>query len=182
MQSKNQGLVTKTLMLVLGVFLLLPAATVNAQNGDWRRNNDQQRRDEQRDRRDDRRDRRDDRRDRRRNRDNNDDNYRRNNGGYSNNGSYGTYGNRGSYGNNGYGNNGYGYDQSRQTALNAGYNEGIKEARRDRQRGDRYDYRDSSTYRNATKDYNSRLGDRSTYQQYFRQGFENGYRDGRNGY
>ncbi|HWS54392.1 MAG TPA: hypothetical protein VN228_09710 [Pyrinomonadaceae bacterium] len=70
----------------------------------------------------------------------------------------------------------------RQTALNAGYNEGIKEGRRDRDRGDRYDYRDEEDYRNANTDYNSRLGDRSTYQRYFRQGFANGYRDGYRGY
>ena len=32
------------------------------------------------------------------------------------------------------------------------------------------------------KDFNSRMGDRSTYQQYFRQAFATGYRDGYNGY
>ncbi len=69
----------------------------------------------------------------------------------------------------------------RQTALNAGYNEGIKEGRKDRQRRGSSDYRDKGSYRNATTDYNSRLGDRELYREYFRAGFQNGYRDGYNG-
>ena len=72
--------------------------------------------------------------------------------------------------------------QLRQTALNAGYNEGIKEGRKDRNRGERFEYRDEEDYRNANTDYSSRLGDRSLYQQYFRQGFVNGYSDGYRGY
>jgi hypothetical protein len=75
-----------------------------------------------------------------------------------------------------------GSSQLRQTALNAGYNNGIKEGRKDRSRGDRFNYTDESDYRNASKDYSSRLGNKSLYQRYFRQGFENGYRDGWNGY
>ena len=70
----------------------------------------------------------------------------------------------------------------RQTALNAGYNNGIQEGRKDRQHGDRFEYRDEGDYQNATEDYNSRYGDRETYRQYFRQGFANGYRDGYRGY
>jgi hypothetical protein len=80
----------------------------------------------------------------------------------------------------GYGNYG-GSFQLRQTALNAGYNEGIKEGRNDRRRGNRKDYRDSSTYRKATKDYSSRLGDRELYRRYFRDAFANGYPDGLRG-
>ena len=85
----------------------------------------------------------------------------------------------------------YGYDdrygyggnfQLRQTALNAGYNEGIKEGRKDRRNGDRFDYRDEEDFRNANTDYSSRLGDRELYRQYFRQGFINGYTDGYRGY
>ena len=72
--------------------------------------------------------------------------------------------------------------QLRQTALNAGYNEGIKEGRRDRSNGDRFEFRDEEDYRNANTDYSSRLGNRSLYQQYFRQGFQNGYTDGYRGY
>lgn len=82
---------------------------------------------------------------------------------------------------NGYGNYGGSY-QLRQTALNAGYNEAIKEGRNDRNRGERFNFTDESDYRSATKDYNSRLGNRALYQRYFRAGFENGYRDGWNGY
>lgn len=103
------------------------------------------------------------------------------NSGYGN---YGGYGNNGGYRNNrGYGNYGYGnYNQSQQTALNAGYNEGIKEGRKDRGRGGYRNVNDFSAYRNADKDYNSRYGDRYQYQQYFRQGFVNGYNDGVQGY
>ena len=70
----------------------------------------------------------------------------------------------------------------RQTALNAGYNAGEKEGRNDARRNRHRSYTDFSDYRNATTDYNSRLGDRSLYQRYFRQGFENGYEDGYRGY
>jgi hypothetical protein len=87
------------------------------------------------------------------------------------------------YGSYGYGGSGYGISaEGRQTALNAGYNEGIKEGRRDRSRGERLEYRDEGDYGNASVDYNSRYGSRAIYQQYFRQGFANGYRDGYRGY
>ena len=79
----------------------------------------------------------------------------------------------------------YGYGgsfQLRQTALIAGYNEGIKEGRKDRNRGERFEYRDEEDYRNANTDYSSRLGNRELYRQYFRQGFVNGYSDGYRGY
>jgi hypothetical protein len=80
----------------------------------------------------------------------------------------------------GYGNQGGSY-QLRQTALNAGYNEGAKAGRSDRRSG-RYDFSRASAYQRANKDYNSRLGDRNMYAQYFRQAFENGYSDGYYGY
>ncbi|HVS82424.1 MAG TPA: hypothetical protein VHE60_11895 [Pyrinomonadaceae bacterium] len=69
----------------------------------------------------------------------------------------------------------------RQTALNAGYNEGIKKSRNDRRRDRQSDYRNSSAYQKATQDYSSRLGDRELYRRYYREGFENGYSDGYNG-
>jgi flagellar biosynthesis/type III secretory pathway protein FliH len=99
----------------------------------------------------------------------------------------GVYDNYG-YGNRGYGNRGYdgygnygGSHDLRQTALNAGYNEGMEAGRNDRNRGERFDYSDEGDYRSASKDYSSRLGDRSAYQAYFRQAFQNGYRDGYTG-
>ena len=98
------------------------------------------------------------------------------NNGYYNNGYY----NNGRYNNgrnwDGYGNQGGSYEL-RQTALNAGYNEGLKAGREDRRRG-RYN---PTRYSNAMKDYNSRMGDRYTYQQYFIQAFQNGYADGYRG-
>ena len=109
-------------------------------------------REDRQDRREDRRDRREDRREDRRGR-----NWDR----------YGTYG--GSF-------------QLRQTALNAGYNNGIQEGRKDRSRGDRFDYRDEGDFQRATEDYSSRLGDRELYKRYFREGFANGYEDGYRGY
>jgi hypothetical protein len=70
----------------------------------------------------------------------------------------------------------------RQTALNAGYNEGIKAGRDDRRRSRAYEFRDESAYQEANKDYSSRGGDRGLYQTYFRQAFANGYADGYSGY
>jgi len=104
---------------------------------------------------------------------------------------YGNWHSTGSYNNNGYYNNGYyngsrrydGYGNQggsyelRQTALNAGYNEGLKAGREDRRRG-RYN---PTRYSNTLKDYNSRMGDRYAYQQYFVQAFQNGYADGYRG-
>lgn len=81
----------------------------------------------------------------------------------------------------GYGNFG-GSSELRQTALNAGYNEGIKQGQKDRNRRNESDYQGQSAYRNATKDYSSRLGDRELYKRYFRAGYETGYSDGLNGY
>jgi hypothetical protein len=81
----------------------------------------------------------------------------------------------------GYGNYG-GSFQLRQTALNAGYNEGNKNGRNDRRRGRYSDFQNSSAYQKATQDYSSRLGDRELYRRYYREGFANGYSDGSNGY
>lgn len=104
--------------------------------------------------------------DQRRDRDWNNDNRRRGRRGRSNDG-YGNYG--GSY-------------QLRQTALNAGFNEGTKEGRQDRSRGDRFDFTDESAYQKGTKDYSSRLGDREIYRRYFRAAFQNGYEEGYGNY
>ena len=81
----------------------------------------------------------------------------------------------------GYPNYGGSYE-GRQTALNAGYNEGIKEGRKDRERGERFEFRDEEDFRNANTDYSSRFGSKSIYQQYFRLAFQNGYTDGYRGY
>jgi type II secretory pathway pseudopilin PulG len=104
-----------------------------------------------------------------------------NNGGYNNSGYYGGYGNNGRYNNDNYSNYGGSYE-FRQTALNAGYNAGVKAGRDDRNRGRSFNYADESEYRNGDKDYNSRYGNRAMYQQYFREAFVNGYSDGYRGY
>jgi len=81
----------------------------------------------------------------------------------------------------GYGNFG-GSFQLRQTALNAGFGEGTKQGRSDRSRRNGNGYQDRDTYKKATKDYNSGLGDREVYQRYFREAYEHGYADGYGGY
>lgn len=78
-----------------------------------------------------------------------------------------------------YGNYGGSFDL-RQTALNAGYNEGLKDGAAARRKGRSSDYRNQSTYRKATKDYSSRLGDRELYRRYFREAYQTGYNDGFN--
>ena len=94
---------------------------------------------------------------------NNNDRYERNRSGRGRNwDNYGNYG--GSF-------------QLRQTALNAGYNEGMKDGTSARQKNRSSDYQDQSAYRKATKDYSSRLGDRELYRRYFREAYETGYRD-----
>ncbi len=188
MKSNGQRFLAKAFMLALVAFMALPTVALGQGRGRGRgkpteifvnghdardgRYDDQRRRDRDRDndgiddrdeRRERRRERREDRRDDRR--DDRDDNY----GGYGNNGGYR---NRDNYGNIG------GSYQLRQTALNAGYNNGMAEGRKDRDRNERFNYADESDYRNATKDYSSRLGDRGTYQRYFREAYARGYNDG----
>jgi hypothetical protein len=80
-----------------------------------------------------------------------------------------------------YGNYG-GSTELRQTALNAGYEEGIKEGRLNRANGRYADQRNQSTYQRATKDYSPRLGDRELYRRYFREAFEDGYNTERSGW
>ena len=63
----------------------------------------------------------------------------------------------------------------RQTALNAGFNEGSKEGRNDRAKGKRSAYSDFSDYQKATSDYSSKLGNRELYRRYYRRAFESGY-------
>src|SRR5205809_2359725 len=65
--------------------------------------------------------------------------------------------------------------QLRETALNAGYNEGSKEGRNDRNRNRYRSASEFGAYQNATKDYSSRLGDRDLYRRYFQLAFERGY-------
>lgn len=72
--------------------------------------------------------------------------------------------------------------QLRQTALNAGYNEGIKQGHKDRNKRNADSYQDQSAYRKATKDYSARLGDRELYRRYYREAYENGYDAGIKGY
>ena len=78
-----------------------------------------------------------------------------------------------------YGNYG-GSANLRQTALNAGYNEGLKDGTTIGRNGQNSEYGNQSAYRRATKDYSSRLGNRELYRRYFREAYEAGYNDGLN--
>lgn len=81
----------------------------------------------------------------------------------------------------GYGNYG-GSFQLRQTALNAGFSEGVKQGREDRRTRKGNNYQSQGSYQKATKDYSSGLGDREVYRRYFREAYEHGYADGYAGY
>jgi hypothetical protein len=72
--------------------------------------------------------------------------------------------------------------QLRQTALNAGFGEGVKQGRKDRSARNNNGYQGQSIYQKATKDYSSGLGDREVFQRYFREAYEHGYADGYAGY
>ena len=88
---------------------------------------------------------------------------------------------RGRNSNDGYPNLGGSFDL-RQTALNAGFADGAKAGREDRNRRRGYNVQGHSEYQKATRDYNSNRGDRYLYQQYYRVAFEHGYADGYSGY
>lgn len=169
MKSKSQGLLMRVFMLALVAFLALPASAFAQGRGQGRGKptdvfvNGHDARDGRWDQ--DNRRRSDGNRDRDDRWDRNDDNDRNQRG-------------RDWNGNGGYG----GSFQLRQTALNAGFNNGIEEGRKDRRRGERFEYRDEGDYQKATEDYSSRLGDRELYRRYFREGFVNGYRAGFSGY
>lgn len=177
MTIKRHGFLTSALMILLAAVFALPTDALaqgkgkgrgkptevfvnghDARDGRWDKDNDQRRRNRSDDWR------------RNRNDNDNDDWRRRDRDG--------RYGRQAG---DGYGNYGGSFDL-RQTALNAGFNNGIKEGRNDRNRGERLDWRDESKFQSATTDYSSRLGSRELYRTYFRQGFENGYRDGYAGY
>lgn len=168
---KSNSLMNKIAGAIFAVSLLFGigiASSVTTQ-AQWQ-NNDQWRRDQRENAREQRR------RERERIRE-----QRRQNRGYDNRGyNNGGYNNRG-YSNDGYGNYGGSFDL-RQTALNAGFADGVKEGRRDRSRNERYDYTDESDFQKATRDYSSSKGDRYIYQRYYREAFANGYADGYAGY
>jgi len=142
-----------------GIFMM-SSATAQAQNNDdwWNRNRRDTRVDQNRDRRDERVDQNRDRRGRRWDRNRRDGRF-----------------------NDGYPDLGGSFDL-RQTALNAGFADGAKEGRKDRNNRERFDFRDENAYQKATRDYSSRLGDRGLYQRYYREAFEHGYDDGYAGY
>lgn len=203
MNNKRQKFLTRVGMLAVVAFLVLPISAFaqgngrgrgkptevfvnghDARDGRWDKNNGKNNRDTDAWRREQERLRNEEyQRQQEINRRRNNDDWRinqgNNNGQYNRNDQYSrsrrgrNWDRYGAYG---------GSFQLRQTALNAGYNNGIQEGRKDRSRGDRFDYRDEGDYQKATEDYSSRLGDRELYKRYFREGFANGYEDGYRGY
>lgn len=76
-----------------------------------------------------------------------------------------------------YGRGGYGYNIA-QIAADQGYRDGLNTGASDGQRGQNYDPQRSHYYRNANSGYSSSYGNRSVCQQYYRDGFVQGYREG----
>ena len=64
------------------------------------------------------------------------------------------------------------------SAVQQGYQQGYLEGQRDREYGNRYNYRDERTYQMGTYGYQSYGVAQSQYQYYFQQGFQRGYQDG----
>lgn len=81
------------------------------------------------------------------------------------------------YGGNWYETNQYGRNLLEQ-AVNEGYREGYYAGRADREDSWRYNYQSSYAYQDANCGYNGMYVSQSTYNYYFRQGFERGYEDG----
>ena len=83
------------------------------------------------------------------------------------------YGYGGSY----YETNQYGANLLQQ-AINEGYREGYDAGRADRNDSWRYGYQDSFAFQDANYGYNGMYVSQSSYNYYFRQGFQRGYEDG----
>ncbi len=66
-------------------------------------------------------------------------------------------------------------------ALQAGYNEGFRAGRADREDRWRYDYRSAFAYQDANFGYDGRYIPQDEYNHYFREGFQRGYDDGYHG-
>jgi len=62
-------------------------------------------------------------------------------------------------------------------AVQAGYNEGFKAGRADREDRWRYDYRSAFAYQDANYGYDGRYVAQDEYNHYFREGFQRGYDD-----
>jgi hypothetical protein len=105
--------------------------------------------------------------------------YSNQNGYYNRNGNYNN--NRSGRFNDGYPDLGGSFDL-RQTAMNAGFADGVKAGNQDLRNRRGYNIQGHSEYQKATRDYNSSRGDRYLYQQYYRMAFEHGYADGYEGY
>jgi hypothetical protein len=68
------------------------------------------------------------------------------------------------------------------TAKRNGRRDGIKAGRQAHKRGEPSNFRDEKSYQEATNGYSPKMGDKERYRQVYQSAFENGYRDGWNGY
>jgi hypothetical protein len=92
---------------------------------------------------------------------------------------YGQYNNRNPYNNQQYNS---GYNSIQQYAITNGYQLGYGSGSNDRNYRANFDLRRSKAYRDADSGYRGDFGNKDAYKQFFRQGFELGYRDGYSGY
>jgi hypothetical protein len=79
-------------------------------------------------------------------------------------------------GDRGYG--GRGYDRGDRIAFEKGYEEGLEDGRKDRDRRRRFDPARHDEYRDGDHGYRERYGPRYEYVRGFRSGYLRGYRDG----
>jgi hypothetical protein len=63
-------------------------------------------------------------------------------------------------------------------AFDTGYRDGVTAGRYDRGRNSRPDFEATDAYRNGNHGYGTGYGERASYQEHYRTGFERGYRDG----
>ncbi|MBL8148915.1 MAG: hypothetical protein JNN15_03185 [Blastocatellia bacterium] len=72
------------------------------------------------------------------------------------------------------------YEQ--RVAFNNGYQIGYGQGANDRSYGNRYDVSRNKAYRDGDSGYRDSFGDKDDYKRIFRSGYEQGYRDGYDGY
>jgi len=63
-----------------------------------------------------------------------------------------------------------------------GRTDGVKAGRSDCQRGSKFNFASHADYKNGLRGYDPKLGNRKAYKREYRSAYENGYREGWNGY
>lgn len=68
-------------------------------------------------------------------------------------------------------------NQSYRIAQENGYRDGVRHGQDDRNRNRRFDYQNSSDFRDASRGYRSEYGNRDAYRNAYREGFRRGYEE-----